>query len=255
MLALWLGINKKWLVLGGVMLAVANWFRPMAVIFLVALTVYYFQQNRKKMLLPVIGYTAMILLIGSVSFLNKGLFLYQAKTGWMALADYSSQHADISMDVRNHQEWDVAQKDAQWRNIFIDWVADHSMDYVAQIPEKLVNTFISDNVNMCTFIPDKMEKEYMYEEVSMSACLHHFPHYTAVQWLTVYNLLFYYSLLLLFICGLFYSSKQLTLIPVTIITCGTLILIFFAHGEARFHIPFMPFVIMVSSLFVHKKYW
>lgn len=255
MLALWFGINKKWLVLGGVMLAVANWFRPMAVIFLVALTVYYFQQNRKKMLLPVIGYTAMILLIGSVSFLNKGLFLYQAKTGWMALADYSSQHADISMDVRNHQEWDVAQKDAQWRNIFIDWVADHPMDYVAQIPEKLVNTFISDNVNMCTFIPDKMEKEYMYEEVSMSALLHHFPHYTAVQWLTVYNLLFYYSLLLLFICGLFYSSKQLTLIPVTIITCGTLILIFFAHGEARFHIPFMPFVIMVSSLFVHKKYW
>lgn len=254
MLSLWLCINKKWYILGGVILAIANWFRPMAIIFLVALTVYYFYQNRKKMMFPIIGYIAMIILIGSLSFLFKGLFLYQAKTGWMALADYSSQHSTISMDVRNHQEWDVAQKDAQWKNIFMDWVTDHPMEYVAQIPKKLVNTFVSDNVNMCTFIPDKMEKENMYEEVSMITLLHHFPHYTAVQWLTVFNLLYYYSLLVLFICGLFYSNKEQILLPVTIITLGTLILLFFGHGEARFHIPFMPFIIMVSSLFFIKKY-
>lgn len=253
MLSLWLCINKKWYILGGVILAIANWFRPMAIIFLVALTVYYFYQNRKKMMFPIIGYIAMIILIGSLSFLFKELFLYQAKTGWMALADYSSQHSTISMDVRNHQEWNVAQKDAQWKNIFMDWVTDYPMEYVAQIPKKLVNTFVSDNVNMCTFIPDKMEKENMYEEVSMITLLHHFPHYTAVQWLTVFNLLYYYSLLVLLICGLFYSNKEQLLLPVTIITLGTLILLFFGHGEARFHIPFMPFIIMVSSLFFIKN--
>lgn len=128
------------------------------------------------------------------------------------------------------------------------------MEYVAQIPKKFVNTFVSDNVNMCTFIPDKMEKKNMYEEVSMITLLHHFPHYTAVQWLAVFNLLYYYSLLVLFICGLFYSNKEQLLLPVTIITLGTLILLFFGHGEARFHIPFMPFIIMVSSLFFIKKY-
>ena len=33
-----------------------------------------------------------------------------------------------------------------------------------QMPRKLINTYVSDNVNMCVFLPDKAEKEYMYEE-------------------------------------------------------------------------------------------
>jgi hypothetical protein len=188
-----------------------------------------------------------------MTYLRTGLFLYQAKTGWMALADYSTYHAPESMQVRNHQEWNVSQKDAAWQALFIDWLKNHPAEYVQQMPTKLINTYVSDNVNMCTFILDKAHKDYMYEEVSMQTLFSHFPNLSAVQWMTLVNLIIYYLLLLSAIISLIYFKKDTYLLPVSIIVLGTLLLLFLGHGEARFHIPFMPFIIMLSASFINKR--
>ena len=42
------------------------------------------------------------------------------------------------------------------------------------------------------------------------------------------------------------------LLPGSIIALGTLLLLFVGHGEARFHIPFMPFIIMMAALSLNK---
>ena len=39
-------------------------------------------------------------------------------------------------------------------------------------------------------------------------------------------------------------ETQFVVLPISIVTIGTAVLLFFGHGEARFHIPFMPFIIM-----------
>lgn len=246
-------VNKKWL-LGGMMLALANWFRPLGIVFLLAILIYLLFTNQwKRMAFPVIGYVFMILIIGSVSYQRTGLFLYQAKTGWMALTDYSTNHSKESTAVRDNMNWNVAQKDSAWQVLFIDWVQEHPTEYFKQMPKKLVNTYVSDNVNMCTFVPDKNNKEYMYEEVSMPTLLHSFPHYSGVQWLTVFNLIIYYVLLICAFLSLFFSRWHTLLLPCSIIVLGTLLLLFVGHGEARFHIPFMPFIIMLSALFINKR--
>ena len=254
MMGLYFALVRNWFVLGGMMLAIANWYRPMAIVFLLALIIYYLLKWQKSVRL-LIGYLTVIIILGSISYHRTGLFLYQAKSGWMALTDYSTCHSPESMQIRERTDWNVAQKDSAWRSLFFDWLKDHPMEYISQMPRKLVNTYVSDNVNMCTFIPGKTEKEYMYEEVSLGKIIPCFPHFSAVQWLTLLNLFIYYVFLAMAFASLFYFNKDYCLLAVSVIVLGTLLLLFAGHGEARFHIPFMPFIIILSAVFCNQKIW
>ena len=197
----------------------------------------------------------MVVIIGSCCYLRTGQFLYQAKTGWMALIDYSSDHPKESLLILNRSDLNFSQKDDAWRSLFFDWLKENPKQYIAQIPRKFFKTYISDNVNMCTFIPDKADKEYMYEEVSMQTLLLCFPKLTATQWLTVANLIIYFGIIVFAILCLFYYNKPDYLLPICIISIGTLMLLLVGHGEARFHIPYMPFFIMLSALFIKQIIW
>jgi Ca2+/Na+ antiporter len=251
MLGVYLSIVRNHSLLGGMMLAIANWFRPMAIVFLLAMIIYFLFKWRKSLKL-FIGYAVTIMIIGCTSMWRTGLFLYQAKTGWMALTDYSTNHSQQSMEVRDNRDWNVSQKDSAWRSLFIDWLKDHPTEYIKQMPAKLVNTYISDNVNMCTFIPNKEEKEYMYEEVSMQTLIKNFPMFSTVQWLTIVNLAIYFLILISALLELFYFQRNTSILPCSIIAIGTLLLLFVGHGEARFHQPFMPFFIMLTAIFINR---
>lgn len=247
-----LAIVKKQIAYGGALLAVANYFRPMALVFLVAMAAYYFSEWRKSLRFAA-GFVAMIAVIGMCHKAQSGLFLYQAKTGWMSLMDYSSGNDARSMAVRERNNWDVAQKDSAWRAMTIDWIAEHPGDYVAQMPKKLVGTFASDNVNLCTFLPDKHERTYMYEPLSLRTLAREFPRLSAVQWLAVVNLLIYYAILLAALISLFFYRHTTHTLPVAVVVAGTLVLLLIGHGEARFHIPFMPFIIMLAAMTIAKS--
>ncbi len=255
MMGLWLCITKKMPLWGGILLAGANWFRPMGIVFLLSLMAYLFFIRKKTLVLrPMAGYIIMVLLIGTLCYQRTGLFLFQAKTGWMALTDYVTNEAPESQAVRDYRKWNVSQKDVIWQSMFFNWLLQHPAEYVEQMPAKLTATFVSDNVNLCTFIPDKEEQEYMYEEVSMLTLLHNFPHYSAVQWFTLLNLLYYYALLLTALYSLRYFRKEYHLLPLCIIVLDTLLLLFAGHGEARFHHPLMPFITMMSAItLIHIK--
>lgn len=243
---------KRQYFLGGALIAVANWFRPMGIVFLLAAVIYvFFFEKRKAALRPIAGFLVVIVLLGGMTYHRTGLFLYQAKTGWMALMDYSSDHSPETMAVRDRTDWNVCQKDSAWQSLFIDWLQDHPREYVAQMPRKLLDTYVSDNVNMCAFISDKAQKEYMYEEVSLKTLIQHFPHYSAVQWLTCLNLAVYYGMLVCALLSLLYFRKESCLLPISVIVLGTLLLLFVGHGEARFHVPFMPFFIIIASIFIN----
>ena len=184
--------------------------------------------------------------------LHSGHYIYQAKTGWMALTSYSYDHAAQSFsenprDIHNDTTLNVAQKDRVWREMFLGWVLAHPTDYAAQMPSKLAKTYISDNVNMCAFLKNKSVRPYLYEELSLSRLLKDFPRYTFAQFLALLNLLIYYAILVLSLLGLRHFRRQSHLLPLAVILLGTLLLLFAGHGEARFHIPFMPFFILLAA--------
>ena len=259
MLGMWVALVRNRLFLGGMAFAFANWFRPMGIVFLLAVIVFLLFTSAKptgtrfrlqgwgsgcKLLA---GYVAMVCLIGFATMHRTGLFLYQSKTGWMALAEYSTGHSPEALAVRNNNSWNVAQKDSAWQSVFMQWLAEHPGEYVGQMPRKLAETYVSDNVNMCVYVPGKT-RESMYEEVSLRTLIQRFPHLSPLQWFTVANLVFYYLLLLTAVVSLRHFRPSTHLLPVAIIVLGTLILLLVGHGEARFHQPFMPFVIMLSAL-------
>ena len=126
------------------------------------------------------------------------------------------------------------------------------MEYLAQMPKKFVDTYISDNVNFCVYLKDKATSDYMYDEVSMRTLIHQFPRYSWAQILVIINLFFYYLILLFSFYSMISCMRKrqwkLLILPFSVIVLGTLLLLFFGHGEARFHIPFMPFFIMLCSL-------
>ena len=104
---------------------------------------------------------------------------------------------------------------------------------------------------MCTFLSqEEKQSEYMYRSLSMHTLIKDFPHYSAVQWLTVANLLFYYAVMTVFVLSIRYI-KELRLQWLVLIL-GTLFIALVGHGESRFHIPFMPFVIMAASYYISK---
>lgn len=98
----------------------------------------------------------------------------------------------------------------------------------------------------------------MYEPLSMEQLKEDFPRLHIVQWLTVFNLLYYYLLLFTAIIGCMIlfrhsSSRNINVIVLCagIVIIGTAVLLFFGHGETRFHIPFMPFIIILSATAIH----
>ena len=137
LLGLWLCITKKQLFVGGMSLAFANWFRPMGIVFLLAIMIFLFI-NKKQIWKPLVGYIAMIIVIGSLYYLRTGLFIYQAKTGWMALSDYSTDHIPASLAIRDNSNWNVSEKDAAWKELFFEWLKEHPVDYFMQMPRKQI---------------------------------------------------------------------------------------------------------------------
>lgn len=192
--------------------------------------------------------------------MRTGHFIYQAQTGWMALLQYSVDHTTTTTDdcLPIVDKANVVEKNTIWRKRFFSWLYDHPIDYFTQMPRKLVNTYISDNVNMCAFLSNKNERAYLYDELSMRQLLRHFPNYTPTQTLTIVNLVYYYAILIMFVVGLFLMTRKKAvtalLLPMTIIVATTAMLLLLGHGEARFHQSLMPFFMMIAAVTIMKIY-
>ena len=267
---------RRYALLAGVLLAVANWFRPMGLVFIVALIACFLilygkaVSGKRQVSLflrktagLVAGFALMASVIGGVNYVRTGRFFYQAATGWMALMQYSWDHDSDTVPDRDFFEggnpnvlsethqYDVLKKDSAWRSHFGVWLSHNTGEYLSQMPEKLVRTYISDNTTFCAFLPESEKNEQMYERLSMETLSREFPHYSTVQWLTVVNLLYYYLLLVGAAVGLVrclhLRRYALVALAAGVIITGTAVLLIFGHGETRFHIPFMPFFILLCA--------
>ena len=267
LLALYLALKTHFSA-SGIFFAIANYARPMAIIFIVPLLLYmiYRKTSIRRYFFLLVGYYIITCTIGISNYITKDKYFTQGAMGWMGLMQYSWDHDSNKEEdyylfpnndpniINEETHYDCLQRDSVWRSHFFIWLSHNKSEYIKQMPEKFFRTYISDNVNFCTFLPNKEKREYMYEEISMPTISKDFPNWTHVQILTVVNLAYYYILLLLGVLGIGSLLKDRnfhgSIIPTMTIIIGTALLIFVGHGEARFHQPFMPMFIILAANFI-----
>ena len=271
-------VSNKFLA-AGVFLAIANCYRPMASVFILAVVIYliadYYINHRpgiyRRVALFLAGFGLVISIIGTIEYHRTGRFYYQAATGWMALMQYSwDNDSDTLTDAALFEggnpnvikaETDVVEKDSIWQSHFFLWLKHNRGEYLRQMPRKLIYTYATDNTNFCAFLPDKNEREYMYEPLSMKTIIDAFPRLSAVQSLVCINLAYYYLILCLAVVGVVMITRRAlhdlqavesqtvaAILSVSVIVIGTAVLLVFGHGESRFHQPFMPFFFILAAM-------
>ena len=258
--------------LSGALLALANWFRPVAAIFLLALVVYFFlfrkRQWKKLTLYLLSGYAFVVLLIGTSCYLRTGYFLYQADSLWfnMAEATYetdSQPHYNTEVFPEGTARFidDMQHKTAIecshiWRERSLKWLSEHPVEYLKKVPARLYYIYQNDIDNLAAFLPTKADAAKNYITLPLGSLRTQFSQLSAVQYFALFATILYLLLLLLALAGalrlMLNGRWREAFLPVFIIVAASLALALLIHGETRFKAPFMPFLFMLAASFISK---
>ncbi len=256
----------------GALFALANWFRPVAAIFLLALVVYFFlfrkRQWKKLTLYLLSGYAFVVLLIGTSCYLRTGYFLYQADSLWfnMAEATYetdSQPHYNTEVFPEGTARFidDMQNKTAIecshiWRERSLKWFSEHPVEYLKKVPARLYYIYQNDIDNLAAFLPTKTDAAKNYITLPLGSLRTQFSQLSAVQYFALFATILYLLLLLLALAGalrlMLNGRWREAFLPVFIIIAASLALALLIHGETRFKAPFMPFLFMLAASFLSK---
>ena len=274
-MALYLAITQEkpiWLFVSGIIFGLANWFRPVAMIFVGTLLLYYiFFVKRnwiKKCFSLCCGYVLFIVIVGSLCYHRTGYFLYQAESLWfnMAEATYEPSVAPqyntnpypkgTIRYIENMDQKTAIECNEIWKERSMTWLKEHPWQYLKKIPGRLLYMYYNDMDNIAAFSTHKEKAEDNFITLPYRNILKDLWGLSAVQHLAIINLI-YYALLLIFafVGGFFLLKKhryKQVFIPLMIIIGGSLSLVLAIHGETRFKAPFMPFIFMMAAITLHS---
>ena len=210
--------------LAGITLAIANWFRPVATIFLVALVLYHLLKRsrllrpRRNSTSPILhllsGYILTILIIGTSCYLRTGYFIYQSDTLWFNMAEatyekdpqphYSTEMfpTGTARYIQDMQHKTAIECSHIWRQRSLKWLAEHPAQYLSKIPARLYYVYKNDIDNLSAFLPDKSNPAENYVTLPLKSILHlsknslTFREGTTVASLAIITTIFYILLLL-----------------------------------------------------------
>lgn len=271
---LYLAVSKEktiYFILSGILFGLANWFRPIAIIFIGALILYFIIQRQNKYILKksgalIAGYVTFILIVGYGCYQRTGYFIYQAQSLWfnMAEATYETSvapHYNAPMYpkgtiryIDNMKNKTAIENNEIWKTRSIKWLKKHPLTYIKKIPGRMVYMYFNDMDNLCAFKQNKKLSENNYITLPYRHFLRQFTHLTSIQYLAVANLIYYIFIIILFLYGIFTcvtkqkKYRKSLFLPLMIIIGGSLSIVIAIHGETRFKAPFMPFIFMVAAI-------
>ena len=259
-----------WLLLSGLIFGLANWFRPVAMVYLGTLLLYYIffikRNYLKKSLSLCCGYACFICIVGILCYLRTGYFLYQAESLWfnMAEATYETSVAPqyntnpypkgTIRYIEKREQKTAIECNKIWKERSIEWLKEHPVKYLSKVPGRLMYMYYNDIDNIIAFSSNKEKTEKNYVTLPYKQLLKEFKILSSTQYLALANLVFYILLLVLAIFGSYKLIKkkefQKVFMPIMIIVGGSISLVLAIHGETRFKAPFMPFIFILASVYV-----
>lgn len=141
----------------GVLIAVANWFRPLAIVFLFVIVLLFIVQKRRwqsyvALALPL---ALTVFLIGQSAKRRSGHFVYQAVSGGYNLAMSSFDEANGLVNFNGFGDPDnyiclppgdytYMERDSLLKRASVRWISEHPFQYISQVPFKLAALYCED---------------------------------------------------------------------------------------------------------------
>jgi hypothetical protein len=254
LLSVYLSISNKWyhLLSSGVILALANWVRPLAIAWLIGTIVYYIisKYNYKQIIYYIVGYCLMLLSIACITKTHFSDYNYASTTGgWNLIMganddctgnynDNVFKEGNIGYLTREEKQiLSYKQQDSVYMARSVNWIIENPIKYISYLPIKAKELFLYDNqYNMSGDIITSQNKfVYILSKITFSNKI-----------VRIIGNLFYWGLLTLSLFSLlYYRNKKIILLQsiILITTFMTLITV----GHPRYHQIFMPYIIMSAS--------
>jgi len=255
--ALCLVFSGKWryIILAGILFALANWIRPLVIIFLFASIVYFVITKTKiyNYVALIIPYIVILLAIGTLTENKIGYFVYQSTTFGINLLITS--HDNARGNVVHHQHLEVddiydshllsfAEKDSIWKTRSFKWIKEHPVKYITLFFIKIPILYVHDAWGgMSHFDEEALTAKFMQGDSTLK--------YAVIKKIAsnIMQSIPYYLTFLFFFYAWWVNRKQLLSIKsifLVIFISGTVITCIFP-ASPRYHYPFLFPVIIYAA--------
>ncbi len=272
MLALALAVKGgKFSVIGaGVILAYAQWTRPLALAFMIAaiwLFIYRGDKLRNYITL-VAGFCAMVVLLTTFTYFNSGEANFQPTIADGNFLMGANEDADGSYNndvfMEGHAGYIPPEKKAKMEydeiNVFyretgINWIKANPGKYLALMPKKVFYFLATETYSGDIYFDNHIRtagRDYIYSlfDILLGQGERPFAFGDAV---IIYTQGFYMVILALFFAGVIYSMKKgywRTMSFLYGIFLIGLAASLYTVGGARYHFPYLPVMFITAALFV-----
>ena len=248
----------------GVLLAAANFVRPTAIVFVLAIfAVFYLYRERKRVYIYLLGaFLAVTVIFGIISDISCGYFVYQPTTSGINLLIGANDDADGSYDSvvfteghigyisdEDKEKMTFQDYDAFYKKQAVNWILEHPIKYMLLIPKKIFYMYATELYSCGTFDNNETAAEGADYINALLAKIKNGSRLELLDVAAVYSQGIYMVVMLLFAAGIYVSLKKrcVWMIPMYLIfVLGTAMTVLVVGG-GRYHYPYLP-VIFISAV-------
>ena len=247
------------MLLSGLSFGMANWVRPLLVIFVPAMLFYMLFRHvkLKKIAVFFAGLVLVIVLVGASSYQRIGKFIYQAQTMGINMLMGANDESDgsymtmfeegqagyIPNEQRKVMTFD--EYDVEYKNRAIAWILENPLDFLLLVPAKLFYFLATDTYGGTSFFNNEIEtdnlayilelKDILLGKGSRALALG--------DVIAIWSQVWYMVVFALYVLNILSSIRRRYILDmgllhiIFILACGVTVM---TVGGARYHMPYLP---------------
>lgn len=264
--------GKKYnIMIAGIVLALSNWIRPLTIAFLLGGILYLVLSKNRKLIFALVGcYILLIILIGIISYIYTGYFIYQSTTAGFNLVMGANDDADGSFENTCFQEGKIAylppeirdtmtfaEKDNYYKKIAISWILKNPVKWFLLFPKKIFYMYGTEEFYSRLLFSNNADRVSHTEYITSMPNRIFSGKANFVDFYMIYSQITYMIILIGFVICIIVEIKRrecTKLIPLLIAffigSSMTLVIV----GGARYHVPFEPILIIFAAMAYFEIY-
>ena len=267
-LALSLRKSAGALLAAGVLMGLANWVRPLLVVFLPGVLLFFLMRRVgwKRVLAYLAGLALVIVLLGARTYQRTGRFVYQAQTMGVNMLMGANDDADGSYVGEVYNEGKPGyvapgsgvtfdERDARYKRYAVEWIMEHPLRFAALAPAKLFYYLATDIYCGSSFFGNRIQTDNLGYIRELAAIVtgrgaRPFALGDAVVILSQLTYMLVFIAYVAFVVDCLRRRCWLRLLPLHLIfalSCGVTVM---TVGGARYHMPYLPIFCLCAAILI-----